>query len=164
MSIYQSIKDDIALILTTTTGLTITAAHFDIIKFRPATAQESARNTKIYLRFNVAAPIRSEGSAYYDRLDISSLRKVRNPNIAVTTSAEIGVSSYNLLTALRNEYGVVFTTDDLEETFATLVGEDIQILIKAKTTSMGWIGEDTFIFPQVPKLEFAFSNTTLSGF
>lgn len=164
MSIYQSIKDDIALVLTSTTGLTVTAAHFDIVKFRPSTAQESARNTKVYLRFTTAAPIRSEGSAYYDRLNINGLRKLRNPNIAPQTAIEIGVSSYNVLTALRNEYGVVFTTADLEETFAVLSGEEVQILIKAKSDSMGWLGEDTFTFPQVPKLESAFSNTTLSGF
>lgn len=164
MSIYQSIKDDITLILANTTGLTITAAHFDILNTKPTVAQESIRNSKAAIRFNATAPIRGDAVAYYDRLDITGLRKLRNPNIPVKIVAEAGISSYSLLTALRNEFGVMFTTNDLVETFGVLNGNYVEVSIKAKPTSQGWIGEDTIKFPQVPVLATAFSNTILPDF
>lgn len=164
MSIYQSIKDDLALILTATTGLTVTSAHFDILATKATVDQEGGRNTKAGIRFNATALIRGDAIVYYDRLDVAGLRKLRNPNIAVKAVAENGVSVYDVLPSLRNEFGAVFTTSDLVETFGVLNGDSVDILVKAKPASQGWIGQDTIQFPQVPKLATAFSNTTLPGF
>lgn len=164
MSIYQNAKDDIALALTSASAITITSAHFDILKVRPATAEESTRNTKAHISFNASSPIRSSADVYFNRLDIASLRKIRNPNLPPTSIIGVGVSSHSLFAVIRNDYGATFTTDDLEETFSTADGDAVQILIKAKSSSQGWTGEDTFTFAQPPHLSLAFSTFVLTGF
>lgn len=165
MSIYQNTKDDLALILTASSGLTITTAHFDVVAVAVNTQPEIARNTKAFLRFTPAAPIQGEGIAYYNRLSIGDLLKIRNPNVAITTRAGIGVSSYSMFALLRNEFGATFTADDIEETFSeTAVNNNVQILIKSKTTSAGWIGEILLILPGPALLSNAFSSTVLPGF
>lgn len=165
MSIYQNTKDDLALVLTTSTGLTITTAHFDVVAVTPNTVPEIARNTKAFLRFTATAPISGETSAYYDRLSIVDLLRIRNPKIPIATRVGIGASVYSMFDLLRNEFGATFTASDLEETFSEpATNGNVQILIKSKGTSAGWVGETTITLQGPAVLSTAFSSTVLPGF
>lgn len=164
MSIYQTAKDDIALALTASTGLTITSAMFTIAAFRPTIGQESPRNTKAHIIFTADSPVRGETDVYYDRLDLAGLLAIRNKIAPPATTLADGVSLYAIFNQVRDEYGVSLTTDDVLDAVSYFEGPSCKIQIKAKPTSLGWIGDSVILFGTAPLISSAFTTTYLPEF
>lgn len=164
MSIYQKPLDDLALLLSTAAGVAITSSHFTIRGFKAVT--DPSYNTKVNVLFNATAPIAGDKTFMYNRLSLASLinlNTMRATRRSVTPVGQ-GVSVYTLFPELRDTLGIQFDTNELEETFAADDGVGISIKLKAKTTSLGWVGEYIQTFSYNPNIATAFFSAGLKDF
>jgi len=141
MSVYTESRADVIDLFLKKTGLSIPTA--DLIVSRPKVNDDPARpTTNTQVKFTVADTNASYSGSevfHYNRLDLARLANYPAPDYPPITN--VGVSVYALLTQIKNAMGLSFTPDDLVETFVTGTEGNTSILLKAKTTSLGWIGE-----------------------
>jgi hypothetical protein len=160
MSVYLESKADLLLAFQKKTGLSFTLA--DLIFSKPAVNDNPAftQNTKVRISI-VPTHATHQGSEifYFNRLALSQLASYPAPDyppVAIT-----GVSVYTLLQAIKSAMGLSFTTDDLVETFVQGEAPNQTVLLKAKTTSLGWTGEFTLPLGAPPLLSTLFSKDTI---
>lgn len=139
MSIYNDPKLDILAWVNKKTGVTF--LQTDLIFSTPkANAQGVTPNTKLRVTVSNDHPDYNGTVVIdYHRLVLSNLANFPVPDYPPT--AVVGASVYSLLQKIRDSMGIYFTQDDLEETFVTDNGSHGEVLLKAKDTSLGWVGE-----------------------
>lgn len=171
MSIYQNIKADLALALTTAVGSTVTESDFNILGVRAATAEEVTTygtNSKVSIAATDASTvIQGNVSLYFNRLDLASLTKLSYYNSNGLLYPGVGgsdVSIYTLLATLKAYLGVNLSVDDLVETFTTTGSTNVSLAITAKPTSPGWIGTTTVKFALPATLSDAYASDYLTDF
>ena len=159
MSLYQKSQGDLAAILTAAAGVTIAPTDFTVVGVRATVAEDnSSFNTKLALQATTTGSYQGQTYVFYDRLDLGSLPNFNPYKLSVAA----GVNVYDMLSTLRNQYGIRFTTDDLVN-HATVDNGDgtYSLLLEAKSTSIGWFGSGTVLFAGQPNLATAFMTTTL---
>lgn len=164
MSIYQKSLDDIALHLSRITGLTITKNHFTL--HNTVATDHNGYNTKTTILFKDGAPVSGNKTFYYNRLDLASLVNLNTLRASRRSKINLGdnTSVYDILSSIRDAVGIQFDADDLEETFTTFDGTGISITLKAKATSVGWLGQYIQTFSSAPSISTAFHGYALNGF
>lgn len=140
MSVYNTSEDDLVGIFNKKT--TLTMLRSDLIFGTPQVNADSskARNTKIRIAVRLDHPtVSGAEDFYFDRLDLARLSSYPAPGYPPI--APVGTSIYSMLDKIKTSTGLDFRTDDLEETFVVEGGDAGIVLLKAKSTSIGWIGE-----------------------
>lgn len=165
MSIYQTSNDDLALLISAAVGTTVLSTHYTILGITPTPAGESTYNTKIRIKFVSPSIYSGEKTLYFDRLNLADLSHLHPfTDGRLKSGAASGLSVYSLFTSLRDGLGINFTTTDLEETFATPDEVACQVVLKAKSTSLGWYGEYTVKMSSYPNFSVLFFSTDLVGY
>lgn len=156
--------DDLAALLSDRAGVTFTAAQLSFSKPKATTQGESLRNTKVRATVLDTTPgYTGNVVLYYDRLDLSTFNVPWALYLSFMAVVDAPVST--LLDKVRDTLGVVFTTDDLEETVVTDDGNgNLSLLLKAKATSLGWTGQFTLSLKSFPNIATAFSGDSMSGY
>lgn len=165
MSIYQTAADDLALLLTATTGVSILSTHFTVVAIAPTLNGESVYNTKIRIKFVSPSTLTGEKTFYYDRLNLADLEHLHPfTDGRLRSAGGIGTSLYNLFPALRNGLGIQFTQADVVETFGEDDGIGIKIQLLAKPSSVGWFGTYSVKMAGYPNISEAFHSQHVLGF
>lgn len=157
-------KDDLAALLSDRAGVTFTSAQLSFTKPKPTAQGESSYNTKVQVTvLDTVAGYTGSVVLYYDRLDLGSFAMPWA--LYLTFMAAIDAPVSTLLDKVRDTLGAVFTTDDLEETQVTDDGSgNLSLLLKAKTTSLGWTGQFTLPLKSFPNIATAFSGDSMSAY
>lgn len=167
MSIYQASKDDLAALLTTASGVPITSSQFDIILMRPTVAADnSVFNTRIRVNFNSTATLAGAKDFFFDRLNLADLPKLNYFTSATRYRAVVGVglALTSILTIIRDNTGAVFTSADLEDQTTTGDSSGVSVILRAKSTSVGWYGECVANFSLPPSISTVFTTDVLGTF
>lgn len=162
MSIYQESKVDVFNLLSKKAGVVISSTDFNVSL--PAVNNDAAypnQNTKIRLSPKPANTTYS-GSVLlrYNRLSLNEL--ANRPVFRYPPISSVGTSVYSLLSAIKTATGLNFTQDDLEETFVTESGDTGAVLLKAKETSLGWVGQYQLILGNKPQISTLFNSDTIN--
>lgn len=155
MSVYNTSEDDLVGLFNKKTTLAVVRS--DLIFGVPEVNLDSskARNTKIRIAIRMDHPSLAGAEDFYiDRLDLSRLSSYPAPGYPPISP--VGTSVYSMLGKIKSSMGLDFTTADLVETFVTEGGEAGYILLKAKPTSLGWIGEFNLPLGSKPLLSSLF--------
>jgi hypothetical protein len=162
MSIYQESKVDLVAWINKKAGVTFAATDFifspPAVNDNPAT---STKNTK--LRITVVperAGYKGTSVIYYDRLSLAKLADFPVPDYPPTGG--VGQSVYDLLARIKTATGIPFTSDDLEETFVEDDGANGRVLLKAKATSLGWIGQFYLVLGAKPSFAALFKTDSIN--
>lgn len=166
MSLYQNSSDDLALMITAASGVTVTSSQFTIQAVKPTTTAEQAgvangKNTKVSVLMNSGAPLRGSMTLYYDRLDLgawanfSPVLIVAPPNVDVST----------VLNLIRDQYGFTLTMNDIADTSTFVSGDgSAHVTLTALSTSLGYTGTFECAFAPLPNFSTAFYSNVLTGF
>jgi hypothetical protein len=168
MSLYQASQDDLSLMLSAATGQTITSSMYTVQGVRSTTTTEQAgvangRNSKARVLMNGSASWRGYVDVYYDRLDLSALTNF-SP-IKIATSIGLDLFSVTVMNAIRDMYGIIYTTADFADASTVDDGSGNAIItLTALPQSVGWINSVTIGFAGLPNIATAFSSPVLPGF
>ena len=161
MSIYSTSKADLLDLVKQLTSVTFLDS--DLIFSPPKVNADVTKVENTQIRMTIAASNASfEGSdvLFYNRLDLARLANYPAPDYPPLS--QTGTSVYTLLPAIKSSMGLDFTTDDLVETIVTNPGTGEVILLKAKPTSLGWVGEFTLPLGVKPLLSSIFVSDTIN--
>lgn len=157
MSIYLVSEVDLLNWVSKKAGQKLTATDVDISTPVVNTDPEHPENSKIRVTVKrTHATLKGSEVVWYNRLDLSVLANYPKPDYPPVGS--LGASVYSLLTLIRNSMGIEFTTRDLEETFVEPNGARGKLLLKAKSTSVGWVGEHYLELADKPSLATLFTS------
>jgi len=160
MSTFQQSSADIALMLTTAAGSTLSDSMVSFVGLKPHDGSVSQKNTEVWVITNTSSPFQGRSKVYYDRLDLSQLG-----NFTFTkNSVDPNVSVYTVLDIIRNMIGVTFTQDDLVDHQVEEMGSMIQVMLEAKPTSLGFTGSYTLQLASYPDISTLFTSNALVGF
>lgn len=165
MSIYQKSKDDLALAISASMGKVIIASHFNILGIRPTPAGQSERNTKIAIEMSTTSAYTGRKIFYYDRLDLANFAKLRSFPPGGQSRLRVGrdLNAHDILDTIRDALGVNFNVLDIENNTTIAYPGGTSLLLKAKPESLGWVGEYTLKFKDIPDISEAFYQTSLPG-
>jgi len=164
VSLYQNSNDDLSAMLTVAAGTTINTADYTVIGLRAATTAEQTqygKNTKAAIQMNGSAALRGQMNVYYDRLDLGALTNFTPYKLP----ADIGVDISQLLTTIRDMYGLLFTMADLADAQTVDDGSGAaQLTLTALSGSPGYTGSVVIHFAPLPNIGTAFFSPQLTGF
>lgn len=161
MSVYQTSEADVASLFSKKVGVTIPEA--DLIFSAPKVNDNPAHPENSQIRLTVKptnATYKGSEVFFYNRLDLAHLASYPAPDYPPVSPQ--GTSVYALLQAIKNSAGISFTTNDLVETFVQGDDPNMTILLKAKDTSVGWIGEFNLPLGVRPLLSSIFVRDTIT--
>lgn len=168
MSIYQVSKDDLASMVSTLVGSTITSSQFSIDVIRASKpADNTTKNTKAHFVLNdTNATYRGSTSFFYDRLDLSILANFSpfSPNGIRNAPVYIGQNVYDILASIRDAVGIQFDTTDLVNNQVYQGDYGAEVVLQAQPDSLGWTGSYTLRMSGYPNIINAFYGRSLSGF
>lgn len=157
-------KDDLVALLNERAGTAFTSAQVTFTNPKPTASNESVLNTKVRVTVLDTTP-NYTGSVvlYYDRLNLASFDLPWALYLSFMAVVDAPLST--LLDKVRDTLGVVFTMDDLEESQVKDDGNgNLSLLLKAKTTSLGWTGQFTLPLKAFPNIATAFSGDSMSAY
>lgn len=155
MSVYQKSKDDLLDLFKIKVGVAFSESYLAFSEPKVNDNPAKTENTQIRISLTSDHPTHTGSEVfYYNRLDLARLASYPAP--AYPPTVGLGVSVYTILTDIKNAMGLDFTQDDLVETFTVGTVIDSTVLLKAKPTSLGWIGEFTLPLGQKPLLSSSF--------
>lgn len=102
-------------------------------------SQITNKNTVIRLTAKASTGYEGYVDILYNRLDLSLLAKIPGLLFRVQQTTTL----YAELAKIQADTGIQFTTDDLEDQTITVQAgvSEVSVLLKAKTNSLGWIGQ-----------------------
>ncbi len=164
MALYRDPKTVLLETIEQRNNITLDPVDYDFsepVPVSPPPGSSAVYNTAITVTANnVAAPYQGDYDFYYNRLDFAELESmvdfyIRSPGVA---------TSHDVIDPLNRRFGLSLTTDDIELLDTVDMGGYYEVLIKAKTTSIGWIGEATLRLSEggLDLGDFIF-NTELGG-
>lgn len=157
MSIYLESETDLLAWVSKKAGQKIEAA--DVV-FSPPVVNpdvEHPENSKIRMTAVQNHPTLAGSEVlWYNRLDLAVLENYPAPDYPPV--AGVGTSVYELIPKIRNAMGIEFTERDLVETFVEPNGVYGRVLLKAKPTSVGWIGEHYLDMAERPSITTLFKS------
>lgn len=157
MSIYLVSEDDLFNWVSKKAGRKLTANELIISPPIVNPDVDHPENSKIRVTVKrEVADLTGSEVLWYNRLDLAVLANYPHPDYPPVGA--LGASVYSLLTLIRNSMGIEFTTRDLEETFVEPNGARGKLLLKAKPTSVGWIGEHYLELAEKPSLATLFTS------
>ncbi|BDD79837.1 hypothetical protein [Burkholderia phage FLC9] len=166
MSLYQNSSDDLALMISAASGVTVTSSQFTVQGLKPTTAAEKAgvasgKNTKISVLMNPGAPLRGSMTLYYDRLDLGAWSNFSPVLITAAPSNDVST----VLNTIRDQYGFTLTMADIADaqTFTASDG-NTHVVLTALSTSLGYTGTFECIMAPLPNISNLFYSSVLSGF
>lgn len=166
MSLYQNSSDDLALMISAASGVTVTSSQFTIAALKPTTTAEQAgvaggKNTKVSVLMNTGAPLRGQLTLYYDRLDLGAWANFSPVLISAPPSNDVSV----VLNTIRDQYGFTLTMNDIADaqTFTASDG-NTHVVLTALSTSLGYTGSFECILAPLPNISTLFYSKILSGF
>lgn len=166
MSLYQNSNDDLSALISAAAGVAVATADYTVLGLRPTTTAEQTqygKNTKIAIQMNASSTLRGTMNLYYDRLDLGALANFTPYKLPVDQNVDIS----QLLTTIRDMYGILFTMADLADAQTVDDGSGTggtKITLTALSTSRGYTGSVTIYFAPLPNIGTAFYSNQLSGF
>jgi uncharacterized protein (UPF0264 family) len=166
VSLYQNSNDDLSAMISAAAGVTVATADYTILGIRATTTAEQTqygKNTKIAIQMNASSTLRGQMSLYYDRLNLASLANF-TPYLL---SSDVNVDISQLLTTIRDMYGILFTMADLADAQTQDDGTGTggtTLVLTALAGSYGYTGTVTIHFAPLPNIGTAFYSPQLSGF
>lgn len=157
MSVYQTSEADIVGLFNRKTGQTV--VRNDLVFGTPVVNTDVGHPENTKLKISVSpshATLEGSEDFYVNRLDLARLSSYPAPDYP--PSSNVGTSVYALLAGIKSSMGLDFTQADLVETFVTADGENGYILLQAKPTSIGWIGEFNLPLGAKPLLSTLFTR------
>lgn len=168
MSLYQASQDDLSLMLSAATGQTITSSMYTVQGVRTTTTTEQSgvaggKNSKARVSMNSSVTWQGYVDVYYDRLDLSALTNF-SP-IKASVSVGMDLFSSTVMNAIRDMYGIVYTSADFADASTVDDGTGTaQLTLTALSQSVGWINSVTIKFASLPNISTTFSSTIMPGF
>lgn len=157
MSVYQTSQVDLLDLFNAKVGLNFAASA--LIFSTPKVNDDPSNPANTQIRVSVSPSNASYAGSevfFYNRLDLARLANYPAPSYP--PKGALGVSVYTMLADIKTSMGLDFTTDDLEETVTTGTVNDTVILLKAKPTSLGWIGQFSLPLGKKPLLSSTFTK------
>lgn len=141
MSLYKDPATTLLSLIEKENNLVLEASDYDFSVPQPATppeGSEASYNTTLTIsNNNPAAPYIGSVDIYYNRLNFADLALLADIYVHV----EDVTTTHGLLPSLNRRYGLNLTTDDVEDIATVDRGNYREATLRAKTTSLGWIGE-----------------------
>lgn len=164
MSLYQNSNDDLSSLISAAAGVSVTSSDYTVLGLRTTTTAEQTqygKNTKVAIQMNPSSSLRGQMNLYFDRLDLGALANFTPYKLP----ADIGVDVSQLLTIIRNMYGILFTMNDLQDVQSVDDGTGkAQVTLTALSTSYGYTGTVTIGFASMTPISSAFYSNQLAGF
>jgi hypothetical protein len=155
--------------LSVATGITITSSMYTVLGIRATTNADlpgsGGMNSKA--RVNMVSTATQQGyvDVFYNRLDLGQLANY-SP-IKSNVAAGLDLFSTTVINAIRDMYGIQFTSADLQD--ATTVDDGTgtgasMITLTALPGSLGWLNSVTIHFAPLPNISTAFVSPIMPGF
>lgn len=112
------------------------------IPVTPPQGSSASYNTQVTVAANtVAAAYQGEYEFYYNRLLLEDLASM----VDLKIHAPDATTTYDVIGPLNRRFGTNFTEADLEDHPFVDMGGFFEVLLEAKSDSLGWIGQATLI-------------------
>lgn len=167
MSIYENAAQDLIGQLSKLAGTTFTPDDFTFGPVEVYSGPDSPRNTRCRITItDPASQYQDWVWLYYDRLNLSLLANW--DFIIPMMPAMPAPALYDRLSDIQQAVGILFTTDDVENT--AIVTSDNpaqrQVTLTAKAGSQRFIGTVTLMMTiyQYPDMATTYPNATATGF
>lgn len=115
------------------------------------------RDTLIRITNEATSVLRGTEVMHYRRLDLGDLV----PQLLAPPRLIPQATLYELLPALTEALGIAFTEDDIEDAPVTEGVEEYRVVLKAKPSSYGWVGEGTLTFLDLPPISIPLTDLDL---
>ena len=142
MSIHRNVKQSLVEYINSANSSPLTAAELDFGLPQPiaGTWREGLvdRNTAIKITAKEASNFKGARVICYDRLNLNDFHKL----VPLSVKAYYPETTHDLLKPILLRYGIFFEASEfLDEPLPEIGVEPIYVTLKAKTDSIGWIGQ-----------------------
>lgn len=150
-----------ALMLSAAIKATVTdgSVTYEGLKAHDGSVEASA-NSEVWVIAGASSTFKGRTKVYFNRLNLADLANFK----MVPQQSVADYNLYDIFDTIRNQTGITFTQADLEPAVVVDTGTQLQILLKAKTGSLGFVGEYTLRLKNYPDISTVFTSNVLAGF
>lgn len=156
MALRDDSKTNVYSALSTLAGVALTPAIVTLSPPKAISQDPNGKDTQIKVTAVATANYRGSGTYQYKRLKLEDLPGLLY--LPLRVAADQPQNLYGLLTLIRQQLGINFSTDDVEDASIVTQGDVRTLKITAKAGSLVWQGSCTLTLGNLPNFAELFNS------